>query len=172
MISLTRKCDYGLVALGLLVQRWHEGDGPISAAQISRRYGLPRALLSNILKELAQARIVTATRGAAGGYELALAPQRISLLEVVSVLEGPVKLTPCSDGLPIVGQGCPLEAGCPIRTPIRRLNAQMRSFLEELSLQDLVEPSPQPPCCEAASAFRETSGQPAPALVSVAGGRD
>ncbi|MEM1027845.1 MAG: Rrf2 family transcriptional regulator, partial [Planctomycetota bacterium] len=125
MLTLTRKTDYALVALCHLAHRRNEEAGPVSARVIAEAYQLPLPLLMNILKELAQAKLVTSTRGASGGYALALAPDRISLLDVVNAIEGPVKLTPCCDGLPIVGQGCGLEDGCPIQGTIQKLHRRM-----------------------------------------------
>jgi Rrf2 family protein len=176
MLSLTRKTDYGLVALGLLAQRRRSDGGPISAAQIAQRFDLPRALLCNILKELSQARVVAATRGASGGYELAMAPERVSLLEVIQALEGPVKLTECADGLPIVGQGCSLEAGCPIRRPIRRLNGRIQRMLETLTLADLLDEADEASaggggeCCHAAGPSLAVSGAATGVGVGVSSG--
>jgi len=115
MLTLTRKTDYALVALSHLAHRLAEDAGPVSARIIAETHGLPLPLLMNILKELAQAKLVNSTRGATGGYALALSPERISLLEIINAIEGPVKLTACCDGLPIVGQGCAVAATCPIQ---------------------------------------------------------
>ena len=139
MLNLTRKTDYALVALAFLGNRREVQEGPASATLIAEQFGMPKALLMNIMKELAQGKLVTSTRGARGGYELAIAPQRISLLNVVTIIEGPMRLTECADStLPIVGQGCTLADGCPIRTPIRRLNDRINRFLEEVTLADLL----------------------------------
>lgn len=162
MLSLTRKTDYGLVALAFLARCWRQQAGPVSAAQIAETHGLPRALLMNILKQLAHARIVTATRGAAGGYELADAPQRISLHAVATALEGSPGLVQCADGLPIVGQTCALEHDCPVRQPLRKLHHRIQAFLKETTLEDLLDDVAEPAgaCC------RETgvsTGKPAAA---------
>ena len=143
MLSLNRKTDYALVALSYLASRWVDKAGPVSARQISDTFGLPSALLMNILKELGQAKVVNSTRGAHGGYELAGDPSRITLLEVVTAMQGPVQLTPCSQGLPIVGQGCNLSGDCPIKGPIRSLHSRLNRFLEELTLEDLAGDLPE-----------------------------
>ena len=138
MLNLTRKSDYALVALSYLGKLRDESAGPVSANAIAEQFGLPKALLMNILKELAHAKLVNSTRGAHGGYELAVDPESVSLLEVVTIIEGPMQLTDCSEGLPIVGQGCTLAEGCPIRGPIRQLHERINRFLEEVTLADLL----------------------------------
>jgi len=139
MLSLTRKTDYALVALSYLTGRHAESAEPASAKQIAQTFGLPLPLLMNILKELVRAKVLASTRGSQGGYELAAEPGRISLLEVVTAMEGPVRLSQCADGLPIVGQGCNLSDDCPIQGPIRSLHKRINRFLEEVTLKDLWE---------------------------------
>jgi Rrf2 family protein len=144
MLSLTRKTDYALVALSYLAGRRADGDQPASAKQIAGRFGLPQPLLMNILKELVRAKVLRSTRGASGGYELAVEPGRVTLLEVVTAMDGPIRLAHCADGLPIVGQGCTLSQDCPIQGPIRSLHGRINRFLEETTLEDLVPSGPGP----------------------------
>tara|TARA_R110002111_G_scaffold180950_1_gene246551 strand:+ start:2005 stop:2547 length:543 start_codon:yes stop_codon:yes gene_type:complete len=139
MLSLTRKTDYALVALSYLTGRYAESAEPVSAKQIAQTFGLPLPLLMNILKELVRAKVLSSTRGINGGYELATEPGRISLLEVVTAMEGPVRLAQCADGLPIVGQGCNLSDDCPIQRPIRSLHRRINQFLEDVTLKELWE---------------------------------
>lgn len=139
MLQLTRKTDYALVALSHLALRQREGAGPSSARCIAESHQLPLPLLMNILKELAQAKLVRSTRGAAGGYELIAEPGRVTLLEVIVALEGPIKLTPCCDGLPIVGQGCCAAESCPIQSAIQQLHRRMKDFFSSVTLKELFD---------------------------------
>jgi len=139
MLSLTRKTDYALIALAYLTGRRAERASPVSAKQIAQTFGLPKPLLMNILKELVRVKVLSSTRGAHGGYELAADPARVTLLEVVTAMDGPVRLSRCADGLPIVGQGCNLSQDCPIQGPIRSLHRRLNRFLAEVTLKDLWE---------------------------------
>jgi len=149
MLSLTRKTDYALVALALLGRRRAADEGPVSARLVAEEFGLPQPLLMNILKELAQAKIVTSTRGATGGYTLANEPDQITVLEVVTAIEGPVRLAQCCDGLPIAGQGCAVDAThCPAKGAVRKLHQQIIRFFEEMTLQDLLDEAVDDPAME------------------------
>lgn len=158
MLSLTRKTDYALVALASLGRRRRAGDGPISARAIAEQFGLPQPLLMNVLKELAQAKIVVSTRGAAGGYEMARDPAHVSVLDVVTAIDGPVRLAQCCDGLPVIGQGCVIEgASCPARSAVRMLHQRVIGLFEQMTLQDLLavadDPGPTETCqCQMAAA--------------------
>jgi len=139
MLQLTRKTDYALVALSHLAGCETRGSGPTSARLIAEAYKLPLPLLMNILKQLAQAKLVRSKRGATGGYELAVEPSRVSLLSVINAIEGPVRLAPCCDGLPIVGQGCEMEACCPIQASINKLHRRMIGFFDQVTLDELID---------------------------------
>jgi len=156
MLNLTRKTDYALVALAFLGQRRESAVGPASAATIADQFGMPKALLMNIMKDLAHSRLVTSTRGAHGGYELAVDPANVSLLEVVTAIEGLTRLTECADDLPIVGQGCALADNCPIREPMRRLHDRINRFLGEVTLADLLDGGVDV-ACDAITASAATS---------------
>lgn len=145
MLTLTRKTDYALVALSHLAHCRQAEAGPTSARTIAEAYHLPLPLLMNILKELAQAKLVSSTRGATGGYALAVAPERISLLEIINAIEGPVKLTACCDGLPIVGQGCEVAETCPIQGSIQKLHKRLVGFFGGVTLDELMD---EQTCCQ------------------------
>ncbi len=143
MLNLTRRTDYALVALTHL-QRIGPEDSA-SAREIAETYQLPRALLMNILKQLCNGGLVRSARGASGGYRFEADPQTISLLDVVTTIEGPVKVIECATdeagdadvgGGPYIG--CGRETICPITEPMRRLHGQIRELLRRTTLADLI----------------------------------
>lgn len=142
MLSLSRKTDYALVALAYLGGA-AAGRGAVSARQVAEQTGLPEPVTQTVLKQLAAARIVTSTRGSAGGYELVQDPAHVSVLEVVVAIEGPVQTAPCCDGnLPILGQDCRLEGECKIGPAIKTLHRRLVGVLEETTLADLLPTDP------------------------------
>ena len=162
MLSLTRKADYALVALAYLGHRHEQQIGPASARFIADEYKLPLPLLMNILKELASSNLLTSTRGAAGGYMLAKPPAEISILQIIEVIEGPLRVTLCSDEDAPKDKPCDVEPNCPIRKPIRRLHRKLATFLKEMSLADLI-------CeCDFEKADNITAPSIAPAVFSQA----
>lgn len=138
MLSLTKKSDYALVALAYLGLRWHDQTGPASARQVAAAFDLPAALLMNIMKDLASAGIVTSTRGARGGYELAREPVEINLLDVFVALEGPIHLVECCTDRQQPAGRCQIANGCPVRLPMQKLDQRLQRFFQSVSLQDLI----------------------------------
>ncbi len=158
MLTLTRKTDYALVALTHLAERQRESAGPVSARLIAEAYNLPLPLLMNTLKELAAAKFITSTRGATGGYSLAVDPDQLTLLDVVTTIEGPVKLATCCDPLPIMGQQCSVGGRCPIKNSIQSLHHRLIDFFRGITLRQMLdasatEGSPQT-CCRITAQVR------------------
>lgn len=86
MFALSAKGTYGLTALVELgLQR---NKGSVQIRDISQKHGIPQHYLEQILVTLKKGGFVESFRGAQGGYALARDPDSISVLEVLSGLEG------------------------------------------------------------------------------------
>src|SRR5687767_10305354 len=81
------KTEYAAIAV-LELAHSHDRDEPVRIRDIADRHGVPARFLVQILLQLKGAGIVQSTRGAAGGYQLAKPPEEITLLDVMSVIEG------------------------------------------------------------------------------------
>jgi len=137
MLALTKKTDYALIALAHLARR---AGGVVSARELSHTSHVPLPILTNILKTLAQAGLVTSERGAAGGYALARAAKSITLHELISTIEGPFQLVQCASGTQTQQrEPCELESCCTLRHPAHRVHDRMREFLESVTLAELVD---------------------------------
>lgn len=138
MLQLTKRTEYGLIALVHMVDR---GDQFVSAREISERYQIPRRLLAEVLKDLARRALVDSQRGATGGYALARPAESIALGEVVSALEGAPTLASC-EGLGAADRRgeCGVEPFCPIRSPLHRLREGIWRQLERTTLRALARP--------------------------------
>jgi Rrf2 family nitric oxide-sensitive transcriptional repressor len=136
MLQLTKKTEYGLIALIHLADR--EGQ-VVSAREIAAAYPVPKRLMAEVLKELCQHELVHSTRGATGGYALARPAYAITLGEVVRVLEGMPTLASCEAlGLFRADAGtCDVEPVCPIRSPIQRVRVAIWDVLQKTTLNDM-----------------------------------
>jgi Rrf2 family protein len=85
MLKLTKKADYGLIALKHLVMFAPESS---SAKEIAHLYGIPQPLLSKILQKLAKNGFLRSEHGTNGGYKLARDPRQITALEVIRLIDG------------------------------------------------------------------------------------
>src|SRR5258707_10476322 len=99
MTLLSRKTDYALLILSYL--HAHEGGG--CARTIAESFGLSRAFVANILKELCQKAFVVSHRGVNGGYVLNRAAEEITLAELLEKLEDGFQLANCNS--PVHAEG-------------------------------------------------------------------
>src|SRR5438105_13076479 len=84
VLKLTKKADYGLIALRHLAST---PGATASTKDIADAYHLPVPLLAKVLQKLTRAAILQSVAGTNGGYKLARDPRRISTLEVVRALD-------------------------------------------------------------------------------------
>ena len=90
-MKLSTKGEYGLLAIIDLAL--HSGHGPVQSFQIAERQSIPKQYLDQLMLSLKKAGLVESARGRLGGYFLARPAREISLLDIVTVLEGPVENT-------------------------------------------------------------------------------
>jgi Rrf2 family protein len=100
VMKLTRACGYALHALEYLAAR---GAGPpVASHHIAEARGIPERFLLKVLKPLVTAGVLRSLKGPNGSFRLARPASRITLLEVLEAVDGPV------DGqAPSVASGCP-----------------------------------------------------------------
>jgi len=155
MLKLTKKADYGLIALRHLATG---GRFSASAKDISEAYRIPLPLLSKVLQKLVKAGLLLSEQGTNGGYRLARDPHEISALEVIRTLDGPIILTHCftEHAEPVE---CVQSALCPVREPLRKVHEGILRLLSGISIFDMSqEESPIPVMVSSIQAF----GAPGP----------
>jgi Rrf2 family protein len=138
MLRLTKKADYGLMALKYLAEHrmpGAPGTQAQSAKDIAEAYHIPPQLLAKILQTLARAGILVSHAGTNGGYALARPASEISAFQVIRAIDGPLFITSC---ITIHGT-CDLAGHCTIKEPLRKVNDSITALLSELSIADLIE---------------------------------
>jgi len=131
-MRISAKADYALRAA--LEMAAAGEDEPVKGDRLAESQGIPLQFLEHILLELKHAGLVRAKRGAAGGYWLARAPERITLADVIRAVEGPlanIHEEPPED-LHYPG---PAERLRDIWVAVR---ANLRAVLENVTLADVV----------------------------------
>jgi Rrf2 family protein len=139
--SFTRKTDYALVGLASLSEADQAGRGPVSVRQIAERFGLPLALLMNVMKDLNRAGLVESKRGPSGGYILARPATEITIAHVIEAIEGPVALSACCDEMTGEDEdclGCRLTERCPITGAMQRFNDLVVRFLQRMTVAEMM----------------------------------
>jgi FeS assembly SUF system regulator len=135
MIRLGKLTDYGLVLMTYMARDHDRSLHTARDLALQSRLALPT--VSKLLKELVQGGLLVSHRGIKGGYSLARTPREISVVEIITVLEGPVALTECSTDISGL---CDLEPCCPIKNNQRIISQAVRGALGSVMLADLIQP--------------------------------
>ncbi|HKO05977.1 MAG TPA: Rrf2 family transcriptional regulator [Candidatus Acidoferrales bacterium] len=133
MLKLSKKADYGLIALKHLAL--HDGEGMASASDIAEIYGISGTLMAKVLQRLARKGLLRARHGSTGGYELAKNPAQITALEAISAIDGPVMITSCETS----HGACDHSEVCTVRDPLRRVNDGIMQVLGAVTITSLAE---------------------------------
>ena len=139
-MMFSTKAEYGVRVMIALGRR--RGQGPVSLAEIADSENLPLGYLEHLVAGLRKAELVTSTRGAHGGYELARAPGKITMAEVVNALEGTVTPMQCftepATGRVLCNHELDGYDHCATRLLWTRVQGGVMKALAETTLEELV----------------------------------
>ncbi len=130
-MRISAKTDYALRALIHLAADWR---APQSSESIATEQAIPLKYLEAILAELSRTRFIESQRGYGGGHRLRIAPEEITVADIVRALNGPI--------FTIRGE-CPEDLAYPDGTGSLQLvwvaaRVSLRRVLERTTLAHLV----------------------------------
>ena len=131
-MRLTAKSEYGVLAAIDLACNY--GEGPVSAREIAERRAIPPRFLEQLFVALRRAGLVTAVRGAKGGFVLSRTPSEITVLNVVEALEGPLQASVCDGGRE---SGCGKSGSCAAAPVWAKATSALKDVFESTTLASL-----------------------------------
>ncbi len=146
MLKLTKKADYGLIAMRHLAAHRR---GAHSAKDLAEAYGIPQEALAKILQKLVKAGLLISQHGTHGGYALAREARTISAFEVIEAIDGPMFIASCFG----TDNDCLQTTRCTVREPLRRVGDSIQEVLTRLTISDMARPADAGAgCCESETA--------------------
>lgn len=136
MLKLTKKADYGLIALKHLSTQGPSGSS--SAKEIAETYHIPLPLLAKVLQKLVKSGFLRSEHGTNGGYRLAREATHINALEVIRAIDGPIILTSCFTDHGACGQ----SQLCNVREPLRKIHEGILGLLANITIADMNDDNP------------------------------
>ncbi len=128
-MKLTRASSYALHAVAHMAAVGE--NRPLASHHIAQARGIPDRFLLKVLKPLVSAQILRSVKGPNGGYRLARPANKITMLEIVEAVDGPIRGTaPLADGSKD-GLDSKLETIC------GQAAEQVRKQLSKVHLSDL-----------------------------------
>lgn len=129
MLKLSKKADYGLIAVRHLAMK----HSSCSSKEIARTYGIPMELLAKILQKLVKNGLLVSQHGAEGGYALARDPATVTAFEVIRAIDGPLLITSC-----VTSHGdCSQAPTCTVKEPLGKVNEIIVQALNSVTISSL-----------------------------------
>jgi Rrf2 family protein len=130
-MRVSRSTGYALLAVGYIAK--HQGDGVVLSQDISRQYDIPLEYLLKILQQLVRANVLRSKRGPRGGFSLAKAPNKITMLEIIEAVDGPL-----TGELSLAEQAGSDPYGARAEQTYNRALSQARSVFQKAKLSNLL----------------------------------
>jgi Rrf2 family protein len=131
---ITRASEYAILSLIVL----SKVDSPMDSETLSKQLSIPKSFLAKILQSLAKSNILKSHRGVKGGFALLLEPKDISMLLVMSCVEGkPPAVFDCASSI----NDCPSYKAslCSLWPFLNKLQGKIDEFLADMTLADILE---------------------------------
>ena len=129
-MKLSTKGRYGVKAMVELAINY--GGAPLSIKTISKRQNISEYYLEQLFSPLRKAKLITSIRGAQGGYVLSREPKDITVAEIMYVLEGPIEIAECIDGVSCDNLDC-----CATRLLWAKIKNSIDDVMKSVTLQDI-----------------------------------
>lgn len=131
MIRISKLADYAVVILAEMAR----DPAVLSATALASATELSEATVAKVLKTLAGKEILTATRGAAGGYALARTAEQISMQQIIEAMDGPIGIVDCTQE---IRTDCQLTDSCKMKSNWSLVNDTIRASLAHITLADMM----------------------------------
>ncbi len=136
MLRLTRRCEYGIMAMKYIAARnsIDNGKRTCSARSIADYFNIPSEIMAKILQKLVKKGLIVSQKGKNGGYHLSRNPQEISVGDIILALESCMDIVDCSTEK---GLNCDQFGVCEIENPMKKIQKDLNNYFHGINLIDL-----------------------------------
>ncbi|MDA8427998.1 MAG: Rrf2 family transcriptional regulator [Geobacteraceae bacterium] len=138
MMELTRKGEYAIRGIVYLATR--PDDQVCLLSDIAAAVDVPPTFLAKIFQQFSKIGLVKSYRGTGGGFILGRTADKITLLDVVEAVEGPIIPNRCVTG----GDDCERSHTCKVHPVWVSVQKQVRDILAAVSLKELAGKQEKP----------------------------
>ncbi|MFH1768298.1 MAG: Rrf2 family transcriptional regulator [Candidatus Omnitrophota bacterium] len=132
MKLITRDTDYAIRSMCFIIERRKER---IVVDDLVDELRMPKPFLRKILQVLNKEKLLRSYKGKGGGFVLAADPVKISLLDMIEIFQGRLKLNQCT----FKKQLCPNTKTCKVKKKIDGIQKYVKRQLKSVSLLSLVK---------------------------------
>ncbi len=133
MLKLSKKVEYGLIAIRHIASNNQQIS---TVKEIAEKYSVPNELLAKVMQKLAKGKIVISHQGSLGGYSLARDANDISVMDVISVIEGTQPtIAECFSADETT---CSVFQNCTIKNPLGKIQYNLEQVFSSMKISEIV----------------------------------
>ena len=132
-MRITLESDYALRIVTTLA----EADSLLDAKSISEKTQVTQKFALKILRKLVGGELVSSFKGVKGGYKLKLAPEDITLKQVIELIDGPIVIARCLEG----GEACTLnpdKSSCVFHHIFDSISIDVARKMNRITIRDIL----------------------------------
>ncbi|MBN2594410.1 MAG: Rrf2 family transcriptional regulator [Sedimentisphaerales bacterium] len=137
MDVVRRNTDYAARLMVHLAK--HYGNGPMSTRAAAAEEEVPYQLACKLMQKLNNAKLVTSCMGPKGGFVLGAEPSKITLLDVVEAIQGPISINRCV----LDKNACSRSKICAVREKLADIQENLTKGLAAITLDELKQGAKQ-----------------------------
>ena len=135
MNVIRQETDYALRLMAVLATRNDDQPKSVSTRVLAEKSDVSYEFACKILQKLHDADLIESIMGPKGGYKLHKNAHDITLLEVISAVQGPLSVNDC-----MIGSGCCSQMGkCPLSGTMGKLQRHIEEFLGKITLEEAIK---------------------------------
>jgi Rrf2 family protein len=131
-MRISRSTGYAILAVGYIAQ--NEKQGIVLSQSVSKKYNIPLEYLLKIMQQLVRANVLRSKRGPRGGFNLAQPAKKITMLQIIEAVEGPM-----ISQLNLMEQARGEKFAARAEKNYQKAIAQAKSVFQKVKLTDLLE---------------------------------
>ncbi len=135
---LSNTCKYAIRSVIYLAVN-SEGDQKIGIKKISKDLKLPAPFLGKILQSLAKNKLLNSTKGPNGGFSIALKPEKISLYDIVKIVDGTEVFYECLIGMKVCKNEKKGDKDCPFYEKSHDVRNNLVKIFKEQTIGDFAK---------------------------------
>ncbi len=132
MKLITRNTDYAVRALCCIAE---QQKNIVSSDQVIKHLEIPRPFLRRILQILNKKGLLNSYKGKGGGFTLALPLEKISLLDVMEIFQGTIRLNECK----FKKSDCPYTSNCLLKEKIDEIEREVIAKLKAITIASIIK---------------------------------
>lgn len=131
MKLITKDTDYAVRAICFIAQ---DGEKVVSVSKLVKELKIPRPFLRKLMQRLNKTGILNSYKGKGGGFSLGRSADKIFLVDLIKIFQGPLKINNCI----IKKNICPDTSSCLLKQKIKDIEKQIVAHLDAINIASLL----------------------------------